>query len=178
MPAPAIRPATNADLPAMAGIYAHHVLHGTASFETEPPTADELGARMAKVREDGLPWIVAELDGTVVGYAYATIYRGRRAYRYTAEDSVYVRHDCTGRGMGRALLQALIEACEQAGCRQMVAVIGDSANAPSIALHEAAGFRDAGILLGVGFKFGRWLDTVRMQRQLGDGDTTQPDGRR
>jgi phosphinothricin acetyltransferase len=91
---------------------------------------------------------------------------------------VYVRHDCTGRGVGRALLQALITACEQAGCRQMVAVIGDSANAPSIRLHEAAGFRDAGILLGVGFKFGRWLDTVRMQRTLGEGDTTQPDGRR
>ncbi|MBM4194407.1 MAG: N-acetyltransferase family protein [Gemmatimonadetes bacterium] len=174
-PAPTIRPVRDGDFPAIAAIYAHHVLHGSASFELEPPAEPEMRRRAAHVADEGMPYIVAELDGDLAGYAYATVYRTRRAYRFTAEDSIYVRADLVGRGVGRALLAALLHECERIGCRQMIAVIGDSANAASIALHERAGFTHAGVLKSVGWKFGRWLDSVRMQRALGAGDTTAPE---
>lgn len=175
MPPARIRAARDADVTAITAIYAHHVLHGTASFELDPPSDAETRARRAHVHEEGMPYLVAEVDGVVVGYAYATIYRTRRAYRFTAEDSLYVRHDLAGRGIGRALLNELIAECERIGCRQMIAQIGDSANVASITLHERAGFAHAGTLKSVGFKFGRWLDTVRMQRALGPGDSTLPE---
>jgi len=169
-----IRKARESDFQAITAIYAHHVLHGTASFELDPPDEAEMRARAEHVRREAMPYFVAEFAGEVVGYAYATVYRSRRAYRFTAEDSLYVRQDMAGRGIGRALLDALIAECERMGCRQMIAQIGDSANAASIRLHERAGFAPAGTLTSVGFKFGRWLDTVRMQRALGEGDATLP----
>lgn len=167
-----LRDATPADLPAIQAIYAPHVLHGSASFELEPPDVAELARRLAAVREAGLPYRVAELDGEVVGYAYATLYRPRPAYRHTAEDSVYVREGLGGQGIGRRLLEEVIEACTLAGFRQLVAVIGDSANRGSIALHQRLGFRLVGTFEAVGFKHGRWVDTVLMQRNLGEGDRT------
>jgi len=164
-----IRPATDADMDAVAAIYAHHVLHGRASFETEPPTADEMRRRRAAVIARDLPYLVAEQDGEVVGYAYAGPYRTRAAYANTVENSVYLRPDAIGRGIGRQLLAALIAACEQRGLRQMVAVVGDSANLASIGLHEALGFRRVGVLRDVGYKHGMWLDSVLLQRRLGLG---------
>lgn len=161
-----LRPAEPADLPAIRAIYTPEVLEGTATFELEPPDVEELGRRLAKVRALGLPWLVAELEGEVAGYAYATPYRDRPAYRFTTEDSVYIARPARGRGVGRALLAAVLEETRRAGIRQMVAVIGDSANAGSIALHAACGFVHAGILRDVGCKFGRWIDTVLMQRAL------------
>jgi phosphinothricin acetyltransferase len=155
-----------ADLGAIRAIYEPEVLAGTATFEIEPPSLEELAARLAKVEAAGLPWLVAEDDGRVAGYAYAAMYRDRPAYRFTVEDSVYVAEAARGHGLGRALLLALIAGARAAGMRQMVAVIGDSANLGSIRLHRACGFRDVGALLGVGHKFGRWLDTVLMQRSL------------
>lgn len=169
-----IRDAAEADLPAIQAIYAHHVLHGFASFEEVPPGTAELAARRAAVLAQGLPYLAAEIDGRVAGYAYAGAYRPRPAYRHTIEDSVYVADGMAGRGIGRALLAALIERCEAGPWRQMVAVIGDSGNAGSIALHEALGFRRTGTLQSVGFKFGRWVDSVLMQRPLGPGDATLP----
>lgn len=169
-----LRESRDADLVTIAAIYAHHVRHGLASFEEEPPDADELGRRRAALVERGYPYIVAEAGGAVVGYAYAGPYRPRPAYRHTVEDTVYVAPDTAGRGVGRALLEALIARCTALGYRQMVAVIGDSANAPSIALHEALGYRRAGTLASVGFKFGRWVDTIILQRALGEGDESLP----
>lgn len=169
-----IRDAAEADLPAVQAIYARHVLHGFASFEEVPPETAELAARRAAVLAQGLPYLAAEIEGRLVGYAYAGAYRPRPAYRHTIEDSVYVADGLAGRGIGRALLGALIERCEAGPWRQMVAVIGDSGNAASIALHEAFGFRRAGLLQSTGFKLGRWVDTVLMQRALGPGDTTLP----
>ncbi|MBW8725668.1 MAG: N-acetyltransferase [Inquilinus limosus] len=169
-----IRDAAEADLPAIQAIYARHVLHGFASFEEVPPGTAELSARRAAVLAQGLPYLAAELDGRVAGYAYAGAYRPRPAYRHTIEDSVYVADGLAGRGIGRALLATLIERCEAGPWRQMVAVIGDTGNAGSIALHEALGFRRTGILQSVGFKFGRWVDSVLMQRPLGPGDATLP----
>ncbi len=162
------------DLGAIAAIYGHHVLRGLASFEIEPPDAAEMGRRRAQVLALGLPHIVAELDARVVGYAYAAPYRDRPAYRYTLEDSIYIAHDAAGLGAGRALLDALVLACARAGYRQMVAVIGDSANQASIGLHAACGFKHAGVLPSTGFKFGRWVDSVFMQRALGEGDLSLP----
>lgn len=159
---------------AVTAIYAHHVRHGLASFELDPPDAEEMSRRHASVTALGLPYLVAESDGLVAGYAYAAPYRARPAYRYTVEDSVYIHHEYAGRGIGSALLQALIVACEEAGCRQMVAVIGDSGNHASIGLHEKFGFARAGLLAAAGWKFGRWVDSVLMQRALGAGDTTAP----
>jgi phosphinothricin acetyltransferase len=162
-----VRDATAADIPAIQRIYAHHVLHGLASFEETPPSVEEMAARRAAAIERGLPYLVAEFGGAVAGYSYATPYRPRPAYRYTVENSVYVdaaRHRC---GIGRALLAALIERCEAGPWRQMVAVIGDSANAASIGLHERLGFRRVGTLDAVGFKLGRWVDSVLMQREIG-----------
>ena len=169
-----IRDATEADLPAVQSIYAHHVLHGLASFEETPPGVAEMAARRAAVLAQGLPYLAAETDGRVVGYAYAGAYRPRPAYRYAIEDSIYVADGMAGRGIGRALLAALIERCEAGPWRQMIAVIGDSGNAASIALHEALGFRQAGLFRSVGFKFGRWVDSVLMQRPLGPGDASLP----
>lgn len=173
-PAVTVRSAAEADMAAVQAIYAEAVLHGLASFEEVPPTLDDMLARRAGILALGLPWLAAELDGRVVGYAYATPHRARPAYRYTLEDSVYVADGMRGRGIGRALLAALIEACEAGPWRQMVAVIGDSANKGSIALHERVGFRMVGTLEAVGFKFGRWVDTVLMQRPLGEGGDSLP----
>jgi len=171
---PVIRPARDADLGAMQAIYAHHVLTGLATFEEIPPDAAEMAARRADVLARGLPWIVAENAGRVLGYAYAAPYRLRSAYRFAVEDSIYLDPAATGRGIGGRLLAALIEASTAVGARQMLAVIGDSGNAASIAVHAKAGFAHVGSFRSVGFKFGRWVDTVMMQRPLGPGDGTLP----
>jgi L-amino acid N-acyltransferase YncA len=160
-----IRAATASDMDAIAHIYAHHVNHGTATFETEPPDSSEISRRWSEVTAKGLPWLVAD-DGEVVGYAYSGPYRPRLAYRHTVEDSIYVRADRLGTGVGRLLMPALIETTKGCGMHQMIAVIGDSGNQASINLHRRFGFQDAGLLKDVGFKFGRWLDTVFMQRSL------------
>ena len=169
-----VREAAHADLPGIAAIYAHHVLAGLASFETEPPDLAEMTARFEAVREKGFPYLACEIDGRLAGYAYATLYRLRPAYRFTLEDSVYVHPEMAGRGAGRALLARLVERCEAIGCRQLVAVIGDSGNAASIGLHSALGFRLVGTLASIGFKHGRWVDSVLMQRPVGPGDATAP----
>jgi phosphinothricin acetyltransferase len=176
MPAAAITicDATDRDIPTIQQIYAHHVQVGTASFEETPPSAAQMAARYADVQRLGLPYLVAKLDGAVVGYAYASSYRPRPAYRYTIEDSVYVAHDHPRRGIGAALLAALIARCEAGPSRQMIAVIGGSDNAASIHLHRRFGFREVGALHHVGWKLGRWLDSVVMQRALGPGATTLP----
>jgi L-amino acid N-acyltransferase YncA len=172
---PLIRDSRDDDLAAITAIYAHYVSTSAATFETEPPDLAEMTRRRAAVLAAGLPYLIAEVDGAVAGYAYATVYRGRSAYRFTAEDSIYVHHAQVRAGVGRALLTALIEQCEARGCRQMVAVISDGVVTGSIRLHERAGFEMAGTLRSVGFKFGRWIDTVRMQRALGEGDSTLPE---
>ena len=174
---PGIRRSQPDDLAAICAIYAHHVRYGLATFEEKPPDVAELARRRAELLARGLPHLVAELDGAVAGYAYAGPYRPRPAYRHTVEDSVYLAPEHIGRGVGRALLTQLIDACTAAGYRQMIAVIGDSANAPSIGLHAALGFREVGLLRAVGFKLGRWVDTVLMQRALGPGDTELPSPR-
>jgi phosphinothricin acetyltransferase len=169
-----IEPATLEDAAAIAAIYRYHVLQGTASYETVPPDEAEMAARLAKVLGAGSPWLVArDADGTVIGYAYADQFRPREAYRYACEDSIYIRHDRRGEGIGRALLALLIVAAERAGFRQMFAVIG-GAEPASIRLHGACGFVESGRMRSIGFKFGRWLDTVYMQRPLGEGDKTMP----
>jgi phosphinothricin acetyltransferase len=170
-----VRPSIEADISAITAIYAHAVGHGTASFEVEPPDEAEMARRRQAVLAGGYPYLVAEIDGTLAGYAYAGAYRPRPAYRFTVEDSIYVAPDRQGSGVGRALLVALIEACEALGFRQMVAVIGDSASQGSIRLHESLGFRPVGVLEAIGFKHGRWLDVVLMQRAL--GAATPPHGR-
>ena len=169
-----IRDAAPADMPVIARIYSHHVLHGLATFELVPPDAEELSRRHAAITALGLPWIVAESEGQVRGYAYAARYRERPAYRHTLEDSIYLDADFTHRGLGTSLLEALIVAAAKTGARQMIAVIGDSGNAPSIRLHARCGFTHAGTLRSVGWKFGRWVDSVIMQRALGAGDATSP----
>ncbi len=169
-----IRPATPFDIPAITRIYAHAVTHGTATFELEPPDEAEMLRRFEKLRDGSFPYIIAEVEGTVAGYAYAGAFRERPAYRFTVEDSIYIAPQMHRRGIGRALLTRLITESEAAGFRQMMAVIGDSAQAASIAVHRACGFKDAGVFEAVGFKFGRWLDTVQMQRPLGEGATTAP----
>ncbi|EON12683.1 MULTISPECIES: GNAT family N-acetyltransferase [Pandoraea] len=169
-----VRAVCDEDLPAITAIYAHHVRTGTASFEEVPPDEAEMRTRCAKVLDAGLPYLVAERDGKLLGYAYATHYRPRSAYRFTLEDSVYIAADATGQGVGRALLLTLIAQCEGGPWRQLIANVGDSGNAASLALHTACGFVQAGVLKSVGFKFGRWIDTVLMQRPLSAGDTTLP----
>jgi phosphinothricin acetyltransferase len=169
-----VRPATPEDIEAIHGIYSHHVLKGLASFEEEPPSYAELRRRYDELTRRGLPYLVADFGSTVAGYGYCSLYRSRSAYRYTLEDSVYVRPDSQGRGVGKRLLAELIQACEALGYRQLIAVIGDSANAASIGLHESQGFLRVGTLRSVGFKFGRWVDSVIMQRSLGLGDGTRP----
>lgn len=169
-----IRDARDDDMAAVQAIYAHHVLHGLASFEEVPPGVAEMAARRAHVHALGLPYLVAERGVALLGYAYATSYRPRPAYRFTVEDSVYVAAGHGGEGIGTALLGALIARCEEGPWRQMLAVIGDSGNAASLALHSRLGFRAAGTFHSVGFKFGRWVDSVLMQRPLGTGDTAPP----
>ena len=171
-----VRPVETADIDAIQRIYAHHVLHGLASFEETPPDAAELGRRWRAIADAGLPYLCA-LDGdarTIRGYAYAGPYRPRSAYRFTVEDSVYVAPEAAGRGYGRALLRALIGICTELGKRQMVAVIGDSGNEASIGLHRACGFDLVGTFNAIGYKHGRWVDSVLMQRVLGPGDDTLP----
>jgi phosphinothricin acetyltransferase len=172
-----IRPATAADAEAMAAIYAHHVLHGVATFEETPPTAGEMASRLQAVQALGLPWLAAEEDGRILGYAYAGAYRHRSAYRYTAETSIYVAADALRRGVGRALLQRVIEDCEALGLRQLLGVIGDSANAGSVGLHRSLGFEPIGTLPAVGYKHGRWIDVVFMQKPLNGGSTNDPEGK-
>ena len=170
-----IRPSKDADLPAVAAIYGHHVRFGLGSFEEEPPDLAELARRRAEVLARKLPYLIAAADaGTVLGYAYAAPYRARSGYRFSLEDSIYIAPAALRRGIGRALLGALVARCAAGGYRQMVAVIGDSGNAGSIGLHEHLGFRRVGLLPATGFKHGRWVDSVLMQRELGDGAATLP----
>jgi phosphinothricin acetyltransferase len=169
-----IRPAKPDDLAAVHAIYSHHVLKGLASFEEVPPAREEIARRYQDVTSSGLPWIVAQYGDRIAGYGYCALYRTRSAYRYSLEDSIYVHHEMHGRGIGSALLAELIRLCEAAGYRQLIAVIGDSAHAASINLHAAAGFVRVGTLRSVGFKFGRWVDSVIMQRPLGSGDAKTP----
>lgn len=169
-----IESAKAADAPAIAAIYAHHVTHGTATWETAAPDAAEIAARMAGVLDRGWPWLVArEVDGGIAGYAYAGPYHSRAGYRYTCENSVYVRHDRVGEGIGSRLLEALLEACTACGFRQMIAVIAGTERA-SAALHARFGFVEVGRFAGVGRKHGRWLDVLYMQRALGEGSSTPP----
>ena len=170
----AIRGCEAGDVAAITTIYAHYVLYGLASFELEPPSENDMRQRRLDIVSRGFPYLVAERAGEVVGYAYASPYRLRPAYRHTAENSVYLHPAWAGRGIGRLLISALLAECETRGLRQIVAVIGDSANYASIGLHKSLGFREVGVLRSVGFKFGRWVDSVLMQRELGAGDSTPP----
>ena len=174
LPGLRVRASTLGDVADIQAIYAHHVLHGLATFEEVAPDGEEMGARRAALLGAGLPHLVAELEGRVVGYSHASPFRPRPAYRYTIEDSVYVAAGLAGRGIGRALLQALIACCTSGPWRQMIAVIGDSGNRASIALHATQGFRHVGTFEGAGFKLGQWVDTVLMQRPLGPGCRTPP----
>lgn len=169
-----IRSCQPADLPAVTAIYAHHVSHGSGSFELEPPSLQDMAQRFANISELGLPWLIASRNDEVLGFAYGGQFRPRPGFRYLVEDSVYIHADHMGHGLGVALLAELIRLCEQAGKRQMLAVIGDSANVASIALHAKLGFVHAGLLKSSGWKHGRWLDTVLMQRSLGTGHTADP----
>jgi len=169
-----IRPAAPHDVPAVTRIYAHSVLHGTATFELEPPDQTEMTRRYRALHDGGFPYLVAQAGEEIVGYAYAGPYRARPAYRWSVEDSVYIAPQAHRRGVGRALLERLIDQAEKRAFRQMIAVIGDSQQVASIELHRAVGFALIGTLVSVGFKHGRWLDTVLMQRALGRGDGTPP----
>lgn len=170
-----LRDAVDSDLPAIHAIYSHHVLHGLGSFEEVPPTLEEMTQRYRAIRDKAMPYLVVTQGPRVLGYAYAGPYRPRIAYRYTVEDSIYVAHDAAGKGVGRKLLAELIARCTAMGFRQMVAVIGDSGNLGSIGVHKALGFAMIGTLPSVGFKFGRWVDSVYMQRALGSGDGSLPE---
>jgi L-amino acid N-acyltransferase YncA len=172
---PLIRPSRGEDVAAIARIYGHHVLHGLASFEEVPPPDEEIAARRAAIIARDLPYLVAEQDRCVVGYCYASLFRPRSAYRFTLEDSIYIDAAWTGRGIGRALLEALILRSTELGYRQMVGVIGGRETLPSIRLHRALGFAEIGVLPAVGFKFGRWIDIVLMQRALGAGADNLPE---
>lgn len=169
-----IRPARDDDLPAIHAIYHHAVIHGTASFELEPPDLAEMARRRRTLLDESYPYLAAERDGVMLGYAYAGPYRPRPAYRATVEDSIYIHPDAAGQGLGKALLSSLLGACEALGCRQMMAVIGDGhgRSSASVRLHEALGFRLVGVARDVGFKHGRWLDQVLMQRALGEGGSS------
>ena len=172
---PQIRSSHDGDIAAITAIYAHHVLHGTGTFETEPPPETDMAARRADVLAKGLPYLVAEQDGQVLGFAYCNWFKPRPAYRFSAEDSIYVAEAARGLGVGRLLLDALCTAAEAAGVRKLLAVIGDSANAGSIRVHQAAGFTHIGVMRSVGWKFGAWRDVVLMEKPLGAGDTTSPE---
>jgi L-amino acid N-acyltransferase YncA len=170
-----IRDASLSDMPEIQAIYAHHVLHGTGTFEEEPPSIEEMTERYQKIIDHGWAWLVASDATGVVGYAYYTQFRDRSAYRFTAEDSVYIRDDVRGQGVGKALVARLNETAAEAGFRIMIAVIGDSENVGSIGVHASLGFQHAGTLRAAGLKFGRWLDVVQMQRPLGLGDSDVPE---
>jgi L-amino acid N-acyltransferase YncA len=170
-----LRDAEPGDLPAITAIYAHHVLHGSGTFEEEPPDEAEMARRIAAVQDQGWPWLVAaEDDGPILGFAYLAQFRPRSAYRFSGEDSVYVRDDIRGQGVGKALVAALLRRAEECGFRQVFAVIGDSENVGSIGLHVSLGFRQIGVMRSAGVKFGRWLDVVLMQRAIGTGDRDMP----
>jgi phosphinothricin acetyltransferase len=161
-------------IPAIRDIYAHHVLHGTGSFETDPPDTHEMLARLEKIRSLGLPWVVALQEDKVIGYCYLTRYRERYAYRYTLEDSIYIDPAAQRQGVGKALLRHVIDWAETQGYRQLIAIVGDSNNQGSLKVHQQVGFTEIGTLKDIGFKHGRWLDTVLMQRNLGEGNSTLP----
>lgn len=180
-----IRPSTDADLPAITAIYAHHVLHGTGTFEVDPPSVADMGGRRADVLSKGLPWLVATQtahpsgessseEHRVVGYAYCNWFKPRPAYRFSAEDSIYLSPDVSGKGYGALLLAELMAQAQRAGVRKLIAVIGDSANAGSIGVHLASGFHHVGVLKSCGWKFDRWLDVVLMDKFIGAADTTAP----
>jgi L-amino acid N-acyltransferase YncA len=170
-----IRPSQEADLPAIQSIYAHHVLHGTGTFETEPPSVADMGTRRADVLAKKLPWLVIEHGGVVQGYAYANWFKPRAAYRFSVEDSIYMAPEAAGKGLGKLLLTELLAQLERGGVRKAMAVIGDSNNAGSIGVHRACGFTDVGIFKSCGWKFGQWRDIVLMEKTLGAGDTTSPE---
>ena len=172
---PNIRASRDDDMPAITAIYAHHVLNGTGTFETTPPTREEMASRRADVLARELPHLVAEQDGQILGFAYCNWFKPRPAYRYSAEDSIYMADGARGRGAGKQLLTALAEAAEAAGVRKLIAVIGDSANLGSVRVHESIGFTHVGVLKSCGWKFGKWLDVVLMEKPLGLGDTTSPE---
>lgn len=172
---PTIRPSRDEDIAAIAAIYAHHVLHGTGTFETEPPTAADMAGRRADVLSKNLPYLVLEQDGEVLGFAYCNWFKPRPAYRFSAEDSIYLADAACGQGLGARLLAALSQAAEASGVRKLIAVIGDSANAGSIGVHRAQGFTHVGVLKDCGWKFGQWRDVVLMEKVLGAGSTTAPE---
>ena len=172
--APVIRVSREEDIAAITAIYGDSVLFNASSYEYDPPDEAEMARRRGAVLAGGFPYLIAELDGKVAGYAYAGPFRPRVGYRFTVENSVYIDPACVGRGIGKRLLMGVIDECEKLGFRQMIAVIGDRANVASIKLHESCGFRLIGVFPSVGFKFGRWVDSVQMQRTLGEGDSTLP----
>jgi L-amino acid N-acyltransferase YncA len=169
-----IRPSRDQDLPAITAIDAHHVLHGTGTFETEPPSEVDMVGRRADVLAKGLPYLVAEEDGRVLGYAYCQWFKPRPAYRFSAEDSIYLHPEAQGKGLGKALLTELARQAEAVGIRKLIAVIGDSANKGSVGVHRALGFQPVGVIQSCGWKFGKWLDIVLMEKQIGAGDSTPP----
>jgi L-amino acid N-acyltransferase YncA len=170
-----IRPSTDHDVAAITAIYGHHVLTGTGTFETTPPTREEMAARRADVLARGLPHLVAEEGGRVLGFAYCQWFKPRPAYRFSAEDSIYLHPDAAGKGLGRSLLGELAQQAQAVGTRKLIAVIGDSANAASIGVHRSLGFTTVGVLKSCGWKFGKWLDIVLMEKTLGEGDSTPPE---
>jgi len=172
---PTIRPAHDEDIPAITAIYAHHVLHGTGTFETTPPTAEDMAGRRADVLAKGLPYLVLEDAEQVLGFAYCNWFKPRPAYRFSAEDSIYMAPAIGGKGLGRLLLTELTAQAERVGVRKLIAVIGDSANAGSIGVHRHLGFTQVGILKSCGWKFGRWLDVVLMEKAIGAGDSHSPE---
>jgi len=172
---PLIRPSRDEDIAAITTIYNHHVLHGTGTFEIDPPSATDMAARRADVLGKGLPYLVVEEEGQVLGFAYGNWFKPRPAYRFSAENSIYLAPGVAGRGLGRLLLDALCVQAEAAGVRKLIAVIGDSANAGSIGVHRSAGFTHVGMIKSCGWKFDRWLDIVLMEKSLGAGDTTTPE---
>ncbi|MBB3179357.1 GNAT family N-acetyltransferase [Variovorax sp. Sphag1AA] len=170
-----IRPSRDEDVEAITAIYAHHVLHGTGTFETDPPSAADMAARRTDVLSKKLPYLVAEQGGEVLGFAYCNWFKPRPAYRFSAEDSIYLANSARGQGLGSKLLDALSQAAETVGVRKLIAVIGDSANAGSIGVHRAQGFTHVGILKDCGWKFGEWRDVVLMEKVLGAGSSTKPE---
>lgn len=171
---PAIRPSRDEDVAAIAAIYAHHVLNGTGTFEIDAPTEADMAGRRADVLSKGLPYLVAEEGGKVLGFAYCNWFKPRPAYRFSAEDSIYLAPEAAGKGLGKALLTALARQAEAAGVRKLIAVIGDSANAGSVGVHTSLGFSHVGLIKSCGWKFGQWRDIVLMEKQLGAGDSTPP----